>query len=265
MFLLLISMKITLTRLLLFVALLSCKRDRVIEPKLIQLTGLLKTMEVKDTSGVKKWEYAYLDSSHIKSISYSFQGKTLTEIFTYKGDTLSSSTIGDTTKTYIYKLGRLSQIQKRTTSDPEWYTAINFYYSPNGKLSWTDRRRFNRQESNSIYLGGYDVTWKGENVDVIRDYSANRIFEEYEFQYAPTLNPITRLYRETLRIPSDNPFELSLNQPGIYTSFVAGMKYKLEGKYLENRLPSTENISELEIWVGGDYHPYKQISYTYYE
>lgn len=258
----------TFTCTLLLFVLLACKKDRKIEPGEpagVKLTGLLKSVTVLSDAGETKLEYSYEDSLTLKSIRHTHGGKSTVETFTYEKDTLRSSQVGDTLRKYFYWDGRLSWVEKHVTGQTVSYEILSYVYFSDGLVSTIEKRAHNYNGTNNRYIGSFAISWQGKNISTFRERYTNGLIEDYYFQYGEPRNPFTRLYAETLRIPSEDPYALSYNSPTGYTSFVAGMKYKVEGKYLENRLPLSQTISEFNIEKGGDWKMIKQYTFEYYE
>lgn len=249
----------------------SCSQDRKIqpdepeEPAVAKLTGLLKAVTVKSDAGETKMEYSYIDSLTLKSIRYTRGGKTTVETFEYEKDTLRTSQIEDTLKKYVYRNGRLQWIEKHLKGKPESYIIVIFSYFSDVKISNIENRLNSTDGLSSKFLGEFSINWREENVRMFRERFTTGLVEDYEFQYGQPRNPFTRLYSETLRVPSENPNHQSYNSPVGYLTFFAGMKYRVEGKYLENRLPLSQTISEFDIEKGGDWKVIKQYTFEYYE
>lgn len=253
-----------LTFTLLLLMALSCSKDRKIapdEPVAPRLTGLLKTVTMESSSGHTVEEYFYTDSLTLKSIHYTRNGQNLIETFEYEKDTLRTSRAGDTLKKYIYRNGKLEQIEKHVTGKAGTYTVVTFNYS-DAKVNHIEERMISSAGLSHTYRREYLLIWRGENISMFRERFSDGSVEDYDFQYSESRNPYSRLYSETLRIPAENPHFLSYHTPSGYSSFFAGKKYRIEGKYLLNRLPLREIISELN---GDEWMPVKQYIFEYYE
>lgn len=256
------------TSLLLFFAFLSCKKDRKIEPGEpagARLTGLLKTATVQSDAGETKLEYSYVDSLTLKSIRYTHGGKSITETFMYEKDTLRTSQVGDTLKKYVYRNGRLQWIEKHLKDKPEWYPIVIFTYNSGGKVIRIEKRLNSANELSSKYLGEFSITWRNDNISAFRERFSDGLIEDYELRQDESKNPFTELQNKVLRIPAETPWALSYNTASAYTTMFAGMKYKVEGKYLDNRLPLSQTVSEFNMEKGGDWKTIKQYTFEYYD
>lgn len=258
----------TFTCILLLFVLAACKKDRKIEPGEtagVKLTGLLKSVTVLSDAGETKLEYSYEDSLTLKSIRYTQGGKSTIETFTYEKDTLKTSQAGDTLKNYIYKYGRLAWIEKHLKDKPEWYTIAIFTYNTGGKVIRIEKRLNSTKELSSKYLGEFSITWRNDNISAYRERFSDGLVEDYELRHDESKNPFTGLQNKVLRIPGETPWALSYNTASAYTTIFGGMKYKVEGKYLANRLPLSQTVSEFNIEKGGDWKTIKQYTFDYYE
>lgn len=258
----------TFTLILLSCVILSCKKDRKIEPEEpveVKLTGLLKAVTLRTSSGETKMEYSYTDSLTLKSMRYTGGGHSFVETFEYEKDTLRTSLSGDTLKKYVYKNGRLNWIEKHLTGSPESYTIIIYTYLSDGKVSRIEKRLNSSNGLNSKYLGEFSITWRGQNISMFRERFSNGLVEDYELRQDESKNPFTELQSKILRIPAETPWALSPHTTSAYTTFFGGMKYLVEGKYQENRLPLSQTVSEFDIEKGGDWKTIKQYTFEYYE
>lgn len=261
-----------MTRIFAFILLiwvvLSCSRDRKIAPDPpveVKLTGLLKTVTIQSPSGETKEEYSYIDSLTLKSIRYTRDGQSTVETFEYERDTLRSSRAGDTLKKYVYRNGRLSWIEKHMTGKPEFYTIVIFNFYSDVKVSNIEKRENSANGLSSNYLSDLSIIWRGENISMFRERFSNGSVEDHDFRYGESRNPYTRLYTETLRIPAESPYALSYNNPLVYSTFFTGRQYRVEGEYLNNRLPLSETIFEFSMENGGEWKTIKQYTFEYYE
>lgn len=256
------------TLILLSAAIISCKKDRKIEPEIpveVKLTGLLKSVTIRSASGETQQEYSYTDSLTLKSIRYTRGGQSTVETFVYEKDTLRTSQTGDTLKKYVYKYGRLAWIEKRHKEKPEWYTLVIFTYNSGGKVTRIEKRLNSADELSSKYLGEFSITWRGDNISAFRERFSDGLVEDYDLRYDESKNPFTGLQNTVLRIPAETPWALSYNTASAYTTMFAGMKYQVEGKYMENRLPLSQKISEFNIEKGTDWTTFRQYTFEYYE
>ena len=246
---------------LLVLAALSCSRDRKIAPDAPRLTGLLKTVTVQSSSGETKEEYTYSDSFTLKSIRCTRGGQSMVETFKYENDTLRTSQVGDTLKKYVYQNKRLVWIEKHVTGKPESAIIVMFNYYSGDKVSSIEKR-LNRPGN---FQEKFSIIWRGDNISMFREYFADGLVEDYDFQYSESRSPYSRLYSETLRIPAENPHILSYNNTSNYSTFYTGKKYRVEGKYLANRFPVSETIYEFDSGNGGEWKVIKQNTFEYYE
>lgn len=235
------------------------------KPVEIKLTGLLKAVTLKSSAGETRLEYSYADSLTLKSIRYTQGGQSRTETFQYEKDTLRSSQAGDTLKKYIYQGGRLTRIEKHLAASPESYTAILFTYNAAGKVSRIEKRLNNTNGLSGKYLGEFTLNWRADNIIAFRERFSNGLIEDYELRYDESKNPFTHWYGTVLRIPAEYPEALSYNTASAYTTFFGGMKYLVEGKYQENRLPLNQTVSEFNMEKGGDWKTIKQYTFEYYD
>lgn len=255
-------MRVWLLPSLLLLFCISCSKDRAIRPEEPQykITGLLKSMTLKVKDSAYRYEYAYIDSLSLKSITYISGNKLEKESFHYENDTLKTSFKGDTIKRYMYENGRLKYLEKRLSDSSKIFERSIFSYYVTGKLFSIERRSINGFSDD--FLGEITFTWSGKNVSSMRESFRNWLMEDTRFLYENTRDPLYSLYSNTLRIPPDGIEGLSFNNYEESEASFSGIKYKCTGEYNEDGLPLKRSILKRE---GAEWATWKEYTFEYYE
>lgn len=269
------TMRIIHGLLLLLLLCLSCRKKNTPEPEdpTPKLSGLLKTIIITTNGLQQRYDYEYLDSLTLSSISHTSNNKITKESFEYENDTLRLSYKGDTVTNYVYDAyGRLRDLEKRFSKNPDNYDRSRFYYySTNNKLFIIERRRFASEirehgiiSYSDDFMAEITFTWDGNNVSKMKESLRDWVVINTEFQYDNTRDPLYDLYHKILRIPPDGIEGLSVNNYTEVDAITHGFSYKINREYNNNGLLIRKTILKQEKGKE-DWTVYQDYTYSYYE